>query len=160
MRILPTSLAVAVAAVVVAACKNELQVTNPNNPNVGQTLGTAVDIEAVFAQGFLQVGFTASGVHTNNLAPQLNAMSLENYGNVANFDMVYRAAIPRSFLDNSINNSGSGMHYADFQNMQKLSRTLSNAIAALDAYVASGKTLGSPAQIARARAWGFFELGL
>jgi hypothetical protein len=151
---------VVAATIAAAACKDVLSVSNPNNPNVAQVLATATDIEAVFAQGFLQVGFTGSGVHTNNLSPQLNAMSLENYGNVANFDMVYRASIPRKFIDNSVNNSGSDVHYADFQNMQKLARTLGNAINALDAFVKSGNTLGSASQNARARAWGFFELGL
>jgi hypothetical protein len=113
------------ATIVAVACQDVLSVNNPNNPNVAQVLATATDIEAVFAQGYLQVGFTGSGIHTNNIAPQLNAMSLENYGNVANFDMVYRAAIPRKFIDNSVNNSGAGVHFADFQNMQKLARTRS-----------------------------------
>jgi hypothetical protein len=148
------------ATIVAVACQDVLAVSNPNNPNIAQVLATGADIEAVFAQGFLQVGFSASGIHTNNLAPQLNAMSLENYGNVANFDMVYRAAIPRSFIDNSVNNSGNGVHYADFQNMQKLARTMCDAIAALDKFTGSGKTLGSPAQDARSRAWGFLDLGL
>lgn len=160
MRKLATGFFVVAATIVAVACQDVLAVNNPNNPNVAQVLATATDIEAVFAQGFLQVGFTGSGIHTNNLAPQLNAMSLENYGNVANFDMVYRAAIPRKFIDNSVNNSGAGVHYADFQNMQKLSRTLSNAINALDAFTGGGHTLGSASQNARARAWGFFELGL
>jgi len=160
MRKLATGLVVVLATIVAVACKDVLAVNNPNNPNVAQVLATATDIEAVFAQGFLQVGFTGSGVHTNNLSPQLNAMSLENYGNVANFDMVYRAAIPRKFIDNSVNNSGSDVHYNDFQNMQKLSRTIANAITALDNFTGAGNTLGSTAQNARARAWGFFELGL
>jgi len=160
MRKLATGLVVVLATIVAVACKDVLAVNNPNNPNVAQVLATATDIEAVFAQGFLQVGFTGSGVHTNNLSPQLNAMSLENYGNVANFDMVYRAAIPRKFIDNSVNNSGSDVHYNDFQNMQKLSRTIANAITALDNCTGAGNTLGSTAQNARARAWGFFELGL
>src|SRR5690348_887506 len=160
MRKLATCLVMVAATIVAVACQDVLAVKNPNNPNVGQVLATATDIEAVFAQGYLQVGFTGSGIHTNNIAPQLNAMSLENYGNVANFDMVYRAAIPRSFIDNSINNSGSDVHFADFQNMQKLGRTIANAITALDAFTKGGHTLGSPAQNARARAWGFFELGL
>jgi hypothetical protein len=160
MRKLATSLVVATATIAVAACQDVLSVGNPNNPNVAQVLATATDIEAVFAQGFLQIGFTGTGIHTNNIAPQLNAMSLENYGNVANFDMVYRAAIPRQFIDNSVNNSGAGVHFADFQSMQKLARTFSNAITALDAFTGAGHTLGSPAQNARARAWGFFELGL
>ena len=160
MNKLATGLVVVAATFAAAACKDVLGVNNPNNPNIAQVYATATDIEAVFAQGFLQVGFTTSGVHTNNLAPQLNAMSLENYGNVANFDMVYRAAIPRRFIDNSVNNSGAGVHYADFQNMQKQARALSNAINALDAFVAAGHTLGSASQNARARAWGFFELGL
>jgi hypothetical protein len=148
------------ATIVAVACQDVLSVNNPNNPNVAQVLATATDIEAVFAQGYLQVGFTGSGIHTNNIAPQLNAMSLENYGNVANFDMVYRAAIPRKFIDNSVNNSGAGVHFADFQNMQKLARTIANAITALDAFVGGNHTLGSASQNARARAWGFLELGL
>jgi len=52
------------------------------------------------------------------------------------------------------------VHYNDFQNMQKLSRTIANAITALDNFTGAGNTLGSTAQNARARAWGFFELGL
>jgi hypothetical protein len=164
MRKLVTGFVVVAATIAAAACKDVLGVNNPNNPNVAQVLATATDIEAVFAQGFQQVGFTSttatSGVHQNNLSPQLNAMSLENYGNVANFDMVYRAAIPRKFIDNSVNNSGATVHYNDFQNMQKLARTIANAITALDNFVAGGHTLGSATQNARARAWGFFELGL
>jgi hypothetical protein len=160
MRKLATGLCLVAATIVAVACQDVLGVNNGNNPNVAQVLATATDIEAVFAQGFLQVGFTASGIHTNNIAPQLNAMSLENYGNVANFDMVYRAAIPRRFIDNSVNNSGATVHYADFQNMQKLARTIASAITALDAFVAGGHTLGSASQNARARAWGFLELGL
>jgi hypothetical protein len=160
MRKVATGFVVVAATIVAVACKDVLGVNNPNNPNVAQVLATATDIEAVFAQGFLQLGYTTSGVHTNNLAPQLNAMSLENYGNVANFDMVYRAAIPRKFIDNSVNNSGSDVHYADFQNMQKLARTIANAITALDQFTGAGHTLGSATQNARARAWGFFELGL
>ena len=160
MRKLATGLVVVAATLAAMACKDVLGVNNGNNPNVAQVFGTATDIEAFFAQGFQAVGFTNSSIHTNNLAPQLNAMSLENYGNVANFDMVYRAAIPRKFIDNSVNNSGAGVHFADFQNMQKLARNTSLAINALDAFVAAGHTLGSAAQNARARAWGFFELGL
>jgi len=41
-----------------------------------------------------------------------------------------------------------------------LARGISIAIAALDKFNAGGKSLGSAAQDARARAWGFFELGL
>ena len=159
MRKLATGLCVA-AATMAAACNDALSVNNPNNPNINQVLATGPDIEAVISQGYLQVGFTGNSIHTNNLSPQLNAMSLENYGNVANFDMVYRAAIPRSFIDNSINNTGSDVHYNDFLNMQKLARTMSIAIAALDTFTAHGHSLGSPAQDARARAWGFFNLGL
>jgi hypothetical protein len=164
MKRLATGFFVVAATIVAVACQDVLAVNNPNNPTVAQVLATATDIEAVFAQGFLQVGFTSStatsGVHQNNLSPQLNAMSLENYGNVANFDMVYRAAIPRKYIDNSVNNSGATVHFNDFQNMQKLARTIANAITALDNFVAGGHTLGSATQNARARAWGFLELGL
>ncbi len=160
MRKFATGTALVAVAIVTAACSDVLSVKNPNNPNVGQVLGTGTDIEAVFSQAYLQVGFTANSIHTNNIAPQLNAMALENYGNVANFDMVYRAAIPRLYIDNSVNNSGDGVHLADFQNMSKLARTMSVAIAALDKFLGSGNTLGSPAQNARSRAWGFFNLGL
>ncbi len=160
MRKLATGLSLVAVAIATGACSDALSVANLNNPNVGQVLATATDIESVFAQGFLQIGFTANSIHTNNISPQLNAMSLENYANVANFDMVYRASIPRLFIDNSINNSGSDVHFADFQNMEKLARTMSNAVAALDKFTGAGNTLGSAGQNARARAWGFFNLGL
>src|SRR2546421_9865400 len=110
MNKLATGLVVVAATFAAAACKDVLGVNNPNNPNIAQVYATATDIEAVFAQGFLQVGFTTSGVHTNNLAPQLNAMSLENYGNVANFGRVYRRAIPLRFSDSPVDNSGCREH--------------------------------------------------
>jgi hypothetical protein len=70
-----------------------------------------------------------------------------------------RAAIPRNPIVNDRGNQVDGGNLADFSNMQKLSRTATNAIMALDKITAAQGTTGSPAEDARDRAFAFFVNG-
>jgi hypothetical protein len=156
MRQLATGLTwLALAAV--AACKEPLSVPNRNNPDVERALSTPTGIEQLIATSYQQI---FNGVHRNTVAPQLNAMSLESYGSVANFGMALRVAIPRGHVQNARGNQTATENFAVFSNMQRQARTIANGIAALDALVAGGGTLGTPVQNARGRAFAFFTLGL
>jgi hypothetical protein len=145
------------ALVAAVGCQEPLSVTNKNNPDVERALSTPTGIEQLIATSYQQV---FNGVQRNTVAPQLNAMSLESYGSVANFGMALRVAIPRALIQNARGNQTAAENFAVFSNMQRQSRTIANGIAALDRLVAGGSTLGTPAQNARARAFGFFTLGL
>jgi hypothetical protein len=140
-----------------AACKEPLSVSNRNNPDVDRALSTPTGIEQLIATSYQQV---FNGVHRNTVAPQLNAMSLESYGSVANFGMALRVAIPRGLIQNARGNQTAIENFAVFSNMQRQARTIANGIAALDKLVAGGGTLGTVVQNSRARAFGFFTLGL
>jgi hypothetical protein len=62
-------------------------------------------------------------------------------------------------IDNGRGNATASENFRDFQNYSARARTIANAIQALDKLVAGGGSLGSPADDARGRSFGFFALG-
>ena len=145
-------------AVLLAACTegNVLSVKNLNNPDVARVFATPAGVESIISTLYQQLN---NGVNTTNVQAQGHVMSLEGYSTVANFGMNVRAAIPRNPIVNDRGNQVDGGNLADFSNMQKLARTATNAIMALDKITASQGTTGSPAEDARDRAFAFFVNG-
>ena len=148
------------AIVALAACEAEsaLTVVNEDQPDVGRAFSTADGIQAILRNGFAQA-LGATNV-SGSITPAAAVMSFENYGSVANFGMNLRATIPRAQIDNIKGNVTEGENLRDFQQLSLRGRTVANAIRALDAFVAAGGTLGSPAINARDRSFGFFALAL
>lgn len=157
MRKLATGIAMVAVAAVAGACADPLTVNNSNNPDVKKTLSTPADVERLISTGYQQV---FNSIHRNDISPQINAMSLESYGTVANFGMALRAAIPRLPISNQRGNQTFDVDFYDFQQLSKLTRTMANGITALDNLKKAGGTLGSATQDARARAWGFLDLAI
>ena len=153
--------AVAPFALLLAACqKDVLSVSNVNNPDVTRVYATAASIEGVISTGFQQLyagssgGTTAEGLHT-----QSKNFALEVYGSVANFGMNSRNAIPRPAIFNDRGNSVQTGNTRDWTALSKLTRTAATGVQSLDRLTAAKGTLGSPAQDARARSFGFFING-
>jgi hypothetical protein len=151
----------AAMAMVVAgatACADNLGIKNYNQPSLALVYGTASGIDGVMSSLFRTFhNNTQSGEGLNS---QSKAFALESYGQVANFGMALRGGIPRIFINNQRGNqvaTGNSNHYNLFS---RLMRTAATATQSLDAFTGSGKTLGSPADDARARAWGFFINGI
>lgn len=145
-------------AVLLAACTegNVLSVKNNNNPDVARVFSTPAGVESIIGTLYQQLN---NGVNTTNVQAQGHVMSLEGYSTVANFGMNVRATIPRNPIVNDRGNQVDGGNLADFSNMQKLARTATNAIMALDKITAAQGTTGSPAEDARDRAFAFFVNG-
>lgn len=159
MRKLALGLSWIAVATAVIACHDPLNVTNLNSPDVGRVLAQPADIEKLISSGFQ----TLHKAHYNTataVTPEADAIALETYATVANNGMNLRASIPRQPIKNDRGNQTLSETLRDFSEAQKLSRTSADGIAALDRLVANNGTLGSPAQNARARAFGFFVLGL
>jgi hypothetical protein len=157
MRLRNLCLAVA-AGSVLTACSSDLGVVNTQEPDVARALSTPDGIEAILKNGFVQMlGATNT---SGSLTPAADVASFESYGSVANFAMNVRAAVPRSPIENTRGNATAGENFRDFQELSLRGRTVANAVNALDALVANGGSLGSPARNLRARAFGFFALGL
>jgi hypothetical protein len=153
-----------VAALSAVACNDPLTVENRNNPDFSRAFATPGDIEQLIGGLYQQVHTGLHGSSTS-LTPQMAALSLATYGTVNNFAMGPRTAIPRSGIDNSRNNISDGENLRDFSHMSRRSRDASDAVKALDALLAAGKTLGSRGADntglnTRARAFAIFVNGL
>lgn len=149
-----TSIAVVVS---VAACGNVLDVTNNNNPNVSQVLARPTDVESVIGSSFNVNHKATIGVNTDDVDEQMMAMSFENGSALANYGFNRRYPIPRSFIDNSKNNSVAAGNYYDFSNDAKASRSASTGLEQLNK---PGFTLGSSDRDLRARAFAYFSMGV
>lgn len=158
MRLRNFSLAL-LAAGALTACSDPLVVQNKNNPDVDRILSTPDGIEGVLRASFQQV-FNATHGSTTAILPALHVMSGESYATVANFGMALRSGIPRGVIDNTRGNQTASENIRDFSLLQRNARNIVRGIQALDALTASGATLGSPTADTRARAFGFFSLGV
>ncbi len=140
-----------------SACGDALAVTNANQPDIERAYATPEGIEGVIA-GLGAVLYNAQrtndGVNTMS-----KKMSLESGTTVNNFCGGPRTDIPRNIILNTINNDCAGGNHNQFQSMSVLTRTASNATAAVYRLVDGGGTIGSVGRNERARSFGYFILG-
>lgn len=161
MRLRYISVATFAAGIgMLSGCGDALSVSNRTQPDVALILSTADGIEGLFRSSFQQIHSATNGSSTS-LTPALLTMAGESYATVANFGMAQRSAIPRTVIDNGRGNQTATENNRDFSLLQRYTRNASNGIRALDAFIESGGSLlGGPADNVRARAWGFFILGI
>lgn len=140
-----------------AACKDNLGVTNPNDPDKTRALARPGDVENL-------VGSSYQAVHNGALGAfgavniQTMSLSLENFSNLANSNMGPRAAIPRAPVDNSRNNAVAGENYRDFLVLHRAARQAAVGLAAMNA---ATFTFFPPSagQVARDKAMAHFAIG-
>ncbi len=158
MRLKFRNLAViAVAAGVMAACADSLEVKNLNNPDLERVYGSATGIEGVV--GTLFRTYHQGVAAAEGLNSQSKAFALESYGQVANFGMALRGGYPRIPIGNARGNQVTVGNNNNWSSLSRLMRTGTAAVQAVDRFTVTG-TLGSPEQNRRARAFGFFVNGL
>ena len=140
------------------ACSGDsLNVVNINNPDVARAYATPSGVEGVVAGLGVQLNNTQRA--TESVNTQARILSGENIASVANFGMAARSQIPRSVISNELGNDNQTGNLANFNQFSRVSRTASNAIAAVNRLATTGQTIGSPAQDARAKAFAFLILG-
>lgn len=155
MRRINRGLAGLLVAVAFTACSDTLNVSNLNNPDRLRVLGRATDVEALVSGGFATIYNGTFG--TDGVAPSARTMSWENASNLANWGLGPRSSIPRPFLDNTRGNPYQGENTADFGALSKAERSSADGI---NRFTLGGVTLGDAKQNARAKAFGWFCLGL
>ncbi len=157
MRKHVTRFATAGSLLGLAACGERLNIANVNNPDVARAYATPAGVEGVIAGLGVQLNNTQRA--TESVNTQAKILAGETFASVANFGMAARAVIPRSVISNELGNDNQTGNLANFNQFSRVTRTASNALAALDRLVAGGGTLGSPAQNARGKAFGYYILG-
>lgn len=150
--------AVLSASSLVVACQdNPLAIDNSQQPDVSRVYGKPKDVETIISKLFQQMWNVQQG--NNGIGVQTMVMAFESHSALANFGLGARAAIPRGTISNSLGNSNQTENFNDFDGLQRNARSASNAVAAINRFVAAGATTGSAASDARAKAFGFFALG-
>ena len=140
------------------ACSGDsLNVVNINNPDVARAYATPAGVEGVVAGLGVQLNNTQRA--TESVNTQARILAGENIASVANFGMAARSQIPRSVISNELGNDNQTGNLANFNQFSRVTRTASNAIAAVNRLATTGQTIGSPAQDARAKAFAFLILG-
>ncbi|MEA3244743.1 MAG: hypothetical protein U9Q74_01175, partial [Gemmatimonadota bacterium] len=156
--------AAASAGLLLAACQNRnaLDVPNLNNPDIERTYSTPAGVEAVISTTYQQL-WTAMVGCTGCINTEAHCLSLENYSELNNFSMNVRSLMPRGpVINDRTGNAGlNGVYGA----AERAARSAANGMQALARLKAASVTsppnaLGSPAQDARARAFGFFTTGI
>ena len=136
-----------------AACKDPLTVDNWNNPDRARVLARASDVEVLIKGGFKTIFNGTYG--SDGIAPGARTMSWENASNLNNWGLGPRSAIPRVFIDNGRGNAFYAENVTDWNAISRAIRSSADGINKMD-----GLTLGSAAVDARARAFGWFSLGV
>jgi hypothetical protein len=157
LRAFATSLLVATSAAT-ACSDSQLGVTNPNQPDIARVFKTARDVETMVSKIFQQL-YNGQYGSPDDIWTQTMTMSFESHSQLGNFGMGTRALIPRQPIDNSIGNNVSNGNFRDFDFLTRNARGASDAIEALDAFIAANNGTGTPQRDARAKAFAYFNIG-
>lgn len=135
------------------ACNEPLEVTNLNSPNRDDVLATPADLENWIRDSY-NAWFDAA-FDNDALMPQARVAGLENFSELANFNMGPRYLIPRNFIENTRGAAGTVEINTDFANFSGAARSAALGLAQL-----ADVSIGTPAADARAAAFAWFVLGL
>lgn len=151
----------AVGVLALSACGDVLQVDNFNNPDVARAYSTIDGVEGVIA-GLGSGLYNLQGQRSNEgVNTQSKILAGESMTSVNNFGGAPRSAIPRTPISNSLGNDIETGNRVDFQRFSVLSRTASNALAAVERLIATNgpAAMGTLGRTQRSRAFGYFILG-
>src|SRR5690348_16714997 len=143
------------AALTLAACDNNLEVTNPNNPDGKTLLGRPADAEALMANYYKR---WHEGLYrtTGNFEGMANVMSFQNFSDLANDCQNQRLPFSGATNNNSVGNNCEAQQKRVYQVESEVNRVASTLLKQMD----EGLTLGTPGRDARYRAFGEFLRGL
>ncbi len=139
------------------ACKDPLNVPNPDSPDRSRVLASPADLQQFTINTWASLHDATYGGSNDDLYTQMLTMGMENFSDLNNYGMGPRGAIPRAFIDNGRGNNFNAGNYRDFV---RLSRAAQSASVALGQFAVEGFTLGTPNDDARARAFARFVLGV
>jgi hypothetical protein len=143
------------AALSLVACDNNLEVTNPNNPDGETLLGRPADAEALLSSYYKR---WHEGLYrgTGNFEGMANVMSFQNFSDLANNCQNQRLPFSGAINNNAIGNTCESEQKRVYQVEAEVNRVASTLLKQMD----EGLTLGTPGRDARYRAFGEFLRGM
>ena len=140
------------------ACGNDvLSVPNNDSPDAGRVLARPGDVESLIAGTFNGVWQGTVGGSLTSVNPAMMVMSFENSSSLANFNMGTWGSLPRNPISNRPGSVFSDQNYYNFRVLASAARSAATGIVQLNR---PGFTIGTAGDNLRARAFGFFVLGL
>ena len=140
------------------ACGSDvLSVPNNDSPDAGRVLARPGDVESLIAGTFNSVWQGTVGGSLTSVNPAMMVMSFENSSSLANFNMGTWGSLPRNPISNRPGSVFSDQDYYNFRILASAARSAATGIVQLNR---PGFTIGTNADNLRARAFGFFVLGL
>jgi hypothetical protein len=140
------------------ACGNDvLSVPNNDSPDAGRVLARPGDVESLIAGTFNGVWQGTVGGNLTSVNPAMMVMSFENSSSLANFNMGTWGSLPRNPISNRPGSVFSDQNYYNFRLLASAARSAATGIVQLNR---PGFTIGTTSDNLRARAFGFFVLGL
>ncbi|MBI2407627.1 MAG: hypothetical protein HYV19_04950 [Gemmatimonadetes bacterium] len=143
--------------VALTACGDSLDVVNHNNPDVARAYATPAGVEGVV--GGLGVQLNNTQRASESINTQAKIFAGEQFATVANFGMASRTIIPRNPISNDLGNDSQIGNVANWNTFSRTGRSAATAVSAIKAYQELGRTMGSKAQDARAKAFAYMILG-
>jgi hypothetical protein len=158
MSKLASTLVGALSLVALAACSDQLVVTNKTAPDEERALASPTDVENLVGAQFRNIHQWTDG-DILDINSQLVCLGLENFSGLANADMGKTSAIPRAGIDNNRGNTSLAEKYNPYLNIYRAARSVALALNRLNR---SDFTFLPPnaAQVARDKAFGYFTLGV
>jgi len=142
-------------AVTLVACKADLGVPNPNNPDIEHALARPGDVESFILNSYGQMQQAAFGVN-GSIMPSLLTMSFENASGLANWGMGPRSAMPRAAIANSRGNPYEVENLVQYARLPRAARIAANGVVALRK---PGFSIGSVDRDQRALAFAYLVMG-
>jgi hypothetical protein len=140
------------------ACGSDvLSVPNNDSPDAGRVLARPGDVESLIAGTFNSVWQGTVGGSLTSVNPAMMVMSFENSSSLANFNMGTWGSLPRNPISNRPGSVFSDQNYYNFRVLASAARSAATGIVQLNR---PGFTIGTTDANLRARAFGFFVLGL
>ncbi len=146
------------ALVALAACEKQLVVSNLNAPDEVRALASASDVENLIGSQFRVIHNYTDGLSVS-LEFQLECLGMENASGLGNAESGKYCGIPRVPVDNTRANPSDANKLNSWNYLSRAARSVALGLAAMNK---TGFTFLPPdaAEVARDKAFGYFELGV
>jgi len=148
----------ALALVALTACEKNLVVQDLNQPDQARALASPTDVENLIVSQFRNIHNTTDGTSVG-LEFQLECNGMENASSLGNAESGKYCGLPRVPVDNTRANPSDGTKLGPYDNLYSAARAVALGLSSMNDPKFAFVPVDVP-EIARDKAWGYFQLGV